>query len=118
LEEGKKEFTSAAAVSYYCLLRGRVDFFAAGGGKVEGTAANRSSRRWQWWPDSGGCREKQSNARGGRKRGFPKDWFVILEIFRDLLVKTNLTTVLGLKYKCDQNKSCTTFRALQLCFRI
>jgi hypothetical protein len=52
------------------------------------------------------------------KGDFPKDWFVILEIYRDLLVKTNLTTVLGLKQRCDQNESCTTFQALQLCFRV
>jgi hypothetical protein len=34
------------------------------------------------------------------------------------LVKINLTTVLGLKKKCDQNESCTTFQALQLCYRV
>jgi hypothetical protein len=78
---------------------------AAGGGKDGKTAVNRSS-------------EEQSSARGGRERGFPKDWFVILEIYRDLLVKINLTTVLELKQKYDQNESCTTFQALQLCFRV
>jgi hypothetical protein len=52
---------------------------------------------------------KQSSARGGRQREIPEDLFVILENCRDLLVKTNLTTVLGLKHKCDQNESCTTF---------
>jgi hypothetical protein len=66
-----------------------------------------------------GCRaEKQSSARGGREREFLKDLFVILESCRDLLVKKNLTTVLELKQKCDQNKSCTTFQALQLFFRV
>jgi hypothetical protein len=69
---------------------------AAGGGKDGKTAVNRSS-------------EEQSSARGGRQREFPEDLFVILENCRDLLVKTNLTTVLGLKHKCDQNESCTTF---------
>jgi hypothetical protein len=65
------------------------------------------------------CRAvKQSSARGGRKREFSEDLFVILEIYRDLLVKTNLTTVLRLKHKCDQNESCTTFQALQLCFKV
>jgi hypothetical protein len=71
---------------------------------------------------SGSCRaeteQKQSRAKGRRERGFPKDLFVILENYRDLLVKTNLTTVLGLKHKCDQNESCTTFQALQLCFKV
>jgi hypothetical protein len=62
--------------------------------------------------------QKQSSARGGREREFPEDWFVILEIYRDLLVKKNLTNVLELKQKCDQNESCTTFQALQLCFRV
>jgi hypothetical protein len=66
-----------------------------------------------------GCRaEKQSSARGGREREFPEDLFVILENCRDLLVKKNLTTILELKQKCDQNKSCTTFQALRLCFRV
>jgi hypothetical protein len=57
------------------------------------------------------CRAvKQSSARGGRReREIPEDLFVILENYGDLLVKTNLTTVLGLKHKCDQNESCTTF---------
>jgi hypothetical protein len=65
------------------------------------------------------CRAvKQSSARGGRQREFSEDLFVILEIYRDLLVKTNLTTVLRLKHKCDQNESCTTFQALQSCFRV
>jgi hypothetical protein len=124
LEEGKKGFNSAAAVSCYCLLRGRVDFFAAGGGedgKNSGgcRAEILCSRRWrgrekQRWLQS----REQSGARGRRERGFPKDLFVILENCRDLLVKTNLTTVLGLKHKCDQNKSCTTFQTLQLCFRV
>jgi hypothetical protein len=41
--------------------------------------------------------QKQSSARGGREREFPEDLFVILENRRDPLVKTNLTTVLGLK---------------------
>jgi hypothetical protein len=41
--------------------------------------------------------QEQSSARGGRQREFPKDSFVILGNCRDLLVKTNLTTVLGLK---------------------
>jgi hypothetical protein len=53
--------------------------------------------------------KEQSGTRGGREREFLKDLFVILENYRDLLVKTNLTTVLGLKQKCDQNESCTTF---------
>jgi hypothetical protein len=79
--------------------------FAAGGGEDGGTAANHSA-------------EKQSSARGGREREFLKDLFVILENCRDLPVKKNLTTVLGLKQKCDQNESCTTFQTLQLCFRV
>jgi hypothetical protein len=87
-----------------------------------GTEVNCSSRRWRGWGISGGCRaeteQKQSRAKGRRERGFPKDLFVILENYRDLLVKTNLTTVLGLKHKCDQNESCTTFQALQLCFKV
>jgi hypothetical protein len=62
--------------------------------------------------------EKQSSARGGRERESLKGLFVILENYRDLLVKINLTTVLGLKQKCDQNESCTTFQALQLCFKV
>jgi hypothetical protein len=41
--------------------------------------------------------QKQSSARGGREREFPEDLFVILENYRDLLVKKNLTTVLELK---------------------
>jgi hypothetical protein len=41
--------------------------------------------------------QKQSSARGGREREFSEDLFVILENCRDPLVKTNLTTVLGLK---------------------
>jgi hypothetical protein len=66
-----------------------------------------------------GCRaEKQSSARGGREREIPKDLFVILENCRDLLIKKNLTTVLELKQKCGQNQSCTTFQALQFCFRV
>jgi hypothetical protein len=52
------------------------------------------------------------------KGDFPRDLFVILENCRDLSVKTILTTVLGLKQKCDQNESCTTFQTLQLCFRV
>jgi hypothetical protein len=60
----------------------------------------------------------QRSARGGREWGFPKDLFVILKNYRDLLVKTNLTTILGLKQKCDQNESCTTFQVLQLYFRV
>jgi hypothetical protein len=79
--------------------------FAAGGGEGGGTAANRSA-------------EKQSSARGGREREFPEDLFVILENYRDLLVRKNLTTVLELKQKCGQNESCTTFQALQFCFRV
>jgi hypothetical protein len=48
LEEGKRGFTSAAAVSCYYLLRGRVDFFAAGGGedgKTAVAAEQRTERR-------------------------------------------------------------------------
>jgi hypothetical protein len=41
--------------------------------------------------------QKQSSTRGGREREFPEDLFVILENYRDLLVKKNLTTVLELK---------------------
>jgi hypothetical protein len=91
--------------------------FAAGGGKggnsgelqqqevAIGTAVN--------------CRAvKQTSARGERHLGFSEDLFVILETYRDPLVKQNLTTVLGLKHKCDQNESCTTFQALQLCYRV
>jgi hypothetical protein len=40
---------------------------------------------------------EQNSARGGREREFPEDLFVIFENYRDLLVKTNLTTVLELK---------------------
>jgi hypothetical protein len=66
-----------------------------------------------------GCRaEEQSSARGGREREFLKDLFVILENCRDLQVKKNLTIVLGLKQRCDQNENCTTFQTLQLCFRV
>jgi hypothetical protein len=82
------------------------------------TAVNCSSR-CQRWPDSGGCRaENRAAPRGGREREISEDLFVILENYRDLLVKKNLTTILGLKQRCDQNESCTTFQVLQLCFRV
>jgi hypothetical protein len=42
----------------------------------------------------------------------------ISQTFRDSDVKPKFLTALGLKQKCDQNESCTTFQALQLCFRI
>jgi hypothetical protein len=78
--------------------------------RVGETAVNRSSRRWQRWPNSGGLQSRNRAAPEEEEEGdFPRDLFVILEIYRDLLVKTNLTTVLGLKHKCDQNESCTTF---------
>jgi hypothetical protein len=82
-----------------------VDFVYSRRWRGRGTAVNRSA-------------EKQSSARGGREREFPEDLFVILENCRDLLVKKNLTTVLELKQKCDQNESCITFQVLQLCFRV
>jgi hypothetical protein len=56
-----------------------------------------------------GCRAGKAAPEEEDKGKFPEDLFVILENCRDLLVKTNLTTVLGLKHKCDQNESCTTF---------
>jgi hypothetical protein len=59
---------------------------------------------------------EQSGARGRRERGFPKDLFVILENCKDLPVKKNLTIVLGLKQRCDQNENCTTFQTLQFLF--
>jgi hypothetical protein len=46
---------------------------------------------------------EQSGARGGREREFPEDLFIILENYRDPLVKKNLTTVLEFKQKCGQN---------------
>jgi hypothetical protein len=82
-----------------------VDLVCSRRWRGRGTAVNRSA-------------EKQSSARGGREREFPEDLFVILENCRDLLVKKNLTTVLELKQKCDQNESCTTFQVLQFCFRV
>jgi hypothetical protein len=66
----------------------------------------------------GGRAEKQSSVRGAREREFLKGLFVILENCRDPLVNKNLTTALEFKQKCDQNESCTTFQALQLCFRV
>jgi hypothetical protein len=87
---------------------------------AEGTRGFLCSRRWQERSRTAANRsaDKQSSARGGREREFPEDLFVILENCRDLLVKKNLTTILELKQKCDQNKSCTTFQALRLCFRV
>jgi hypothetical protein len=87
--------------------------------RAEATRGLTCSRRWRGRPETAAsCRaEKQSSARGGREREFLKDLFVILENCRDLPVKKNLTTVLGLKQRCDQNESCTTFQVLQLCFR-
>jgi hypothetical protein len=84
-----------------CLRRKTRGNFAAGGGE--------GGQHSGW---------RQSSARGGREREFPEDLFVILENCRDLLVKKNLTTVLELKQKCDQNESCITFQVLQLCFRV
>jgi hypothetical protein len=93
------------------------------------------SRMWQGW-DSGELQQQEVSTVAGRRRlqsrehsknraapkeeekgDFPRDLFVILENCRDLSVKTILTAVLGLKQKCNQNESCTTFRTLQLCFR-
>jgi hypothetical protein len=42
----------------------------------------------------------------------------ISQTSRDSDVKPNFLIALGLKQKCDQNESCTTFQALQLCFII
>jgi hypothetical protein len=62
---------------------------------------------------------RQTEERQRRKRkGIPQGLVLILENSRDPLVKKNLTIVLELKQKCDQNKSCTTFQALQLCLRV
>jgi hypothetical protein len=42
----------------------------------------------------------------------------ISQTTRDSDVKPKFLTALGLKQKCNQNESCITFQALQLCFSI
>jgi hypothetical protein len=59
-----------------------------------------------------GCQRKKKERRGseGPLWNFQKS--------EGPFCKVKFPTNLRLKQKCDQNESCTTFQALQLCFRI
>jgi hypothetical protein len=71
-----------------------------------------------WHGGGRGSAEPEEKKQKRKQSGMHPETLLQLQKTQGPYCKPSFPTILELKQKCDQNESCTTFQALQLCFRV